>query len=293
MAKTGFFDASQGIYLPKDSLTWDDLNTSPYATWDNWTRWYQNLSSSTTVEFTSDIIDFGQSTTIVPIITLNTARDGDTTASTFFLDSKPSILIEASDVSDLSSGVSSITLTRDDFLFTSLGKKRYYRFTFNINSGINTAPQGFTGFDITLDSEPQTEVIEQFDTSTVDDGSTSNRIIPLRKNYNAITYVGITPRTTISDTEEEISTGLYVAANYVADSYVVGSEASSTEVSITTLPMARFVGATVGGFDIGDDKITISLVAPNTGDDVNATVDCFVSGLPNVGMNAEGNVQKI
>lgn len=293
MAKTGFFDASQGIYLPKDSLTWDDLNTSPYATWDNWTRWYQNLSSSTTVEFTSDIIDFGQSTTIVPIITLNTARDGDATASPFFLDSKPSILIEASDVSDLSSGVSSITLTRDDFLFTSLGKKRYYRFTFNINSGINTAPQGFTGFDITLDSEPQTEVIEQFDTSTVDDGSTSNRIIPLRKNYNAITYVGITPRTTISDTEEEISTGLYVAANYVADSYVVGSEASSTEVSITTLPMARFVGATVGGFNIGSDKITISLVAPNTGDDVNATVDCFVSGLPNVGMNAEGNVQKI
>ena len=59
MAKTGFFDASQGIYLPKDSLTWNDLNTSPYATWDNWTRWYQNLSASTTVEFTTDIIDFG------------------------------------------------------------------------------------------------------------------------------------------------------------------------------------------------------------------------------------------
>ena len=293
MAKTGFFDASQGIYLPKDSLTWNDLTNSPYATWDNWTRWYQNLSSSTTVEFTSDIIDFGQSTTIVPIITLNTARDGDTTASTSFLDDKPSILIEASDVSDLSSGVSSITLTREDFPFTSLGKKRYYRFTFNINSGLNTQPQGFTGFDITLDSDPQTEIIEQFDTSTVDDGSTATRIIPLRKNYNAITYVGITPRTTISDTEEEISVGLYVAANYVADSYVVGSEASSTETTITTLPMGRFVGATVGGFTSGSDKITISLVAPNTGDDVNATVDCFVSGLPNVGMNAEGNVQKI
>ena len=91
MAKTGFFDASQGIYLPKDSLTWNDLNTSPYATWDNWTRWYQNLSASTTVEFTTNIIDFGSSTTVVPLITITTARDGDPDADTFFLDSKPSI----------------------------------------------------------------------------------------------------------------------------------------------------------------------------------------------------------
>ena len=56
MAKTGFFDNSQKIYLPKDSLTWADLGNSPYATWDNWANWYQNLTTSTTVEFTRDIL---------------------------------------------------------------------------------------------------------------------------------------------------------------------------------------------------------------------------------------------
>ena len=291
MAKTGFFDASQGIYLPKDSLTWNDLNSSPYATWDNWTRWYQNLSSSTTVEFTTDIIDFGTSTTVVPLVNITTARDGDPDASVFFLDNKPSLTIEGSDVSDLSSGVSSITLDRDNFAYTNIGKFRYYRFTFNINSGINTAPQGFTGFDITLDTEAQTETIENFNTATVDDGSSTTRVIPLRKKYSSVQYVGITPTTTISDTEEVIATGLYVADDYVAANYVEGSSASSTETTITTLPIARFAGADTSS--IVSTSITISLVAPNTGDDVNATVDCLVHGLPLIGMNIEGNLTKI
>jgi len=293
MAKTGFFDASQGIYLPKDSLTWDDLSNSPYATWDNWTRWYQNLTADTEVEFTTDIIDFGTSTTVVPLITITTARDGNVDTSAFFQDDKPSITIEGSDVSDLSSGVSSTTIDRSTFAYSNIGKFRYYRFTFNINSGLNTAPQGFTGFDITLNTEAQTETIEAFDTSTVDDGSSTTREIPLRKKYSSIQYVGITPRTTISDTEEEVVAGggLYVAANYVADSYVSGSDASTSEVSITTVPLARFVSADTSS--IVDTSITISLVAPNTGTDVNATVDGFVSGLPLVGVNAEGNVAKI
>lgn len=290
MAKTGFFDASQGIYLPKDSLTWNDLNTSPYATWDNWTRWYQNLSSSTTVEFTTDIIDFGSSTTTVPLITITTARDGDPDADVFFLDDKPSITIEGSNVANMSSGVSSTTVDRDNFAYTNIGKFRYYRFTFNINSGINTAPQGFTGFDITQDTEAQTETVESFDTATVDTGGTT-RIIPLRKKYSSVQYVGITPTTTITDAEEEISTGLYMVDDYVASSYVSGSATSSTETTITTLPMARFAGANTSS--IVSTTITIQLIAPNTGDDVNATVDCLVHGLPLVGMNAEGNLTKI
>ena len=293
MARTGFFDASQGIYLPKDSLTWNDLNTSPYATWDNWTRWYQNLSASTTLEFTTDIIDFGSSTTVVPLITITTARDGDPDADIFFLDDKPSITIEGSNVANMSSGVSSDTVDRDNFAYTNIGKFRYYRFTFNINSGINTAPQGFTGFDITQDTEPQTETVEQFDTSTVDDGSSTTRIIPLRKKYSSVQYVGITPRATISDTEETVSAGggLYVASDFVATNYVEGSESTLNSTTITTLPIGRFVGANTSS--IAATSITIQLVAPNTGDDINSTVDCLVNGLPLVGMNAEGNLTKI
>lgn len=283
MARTGFFDSSQGIYLPKDSLTWDDLNTSPYATWDNWTNWYQNLSSSTTVEFTTDIIDFGAAATVLPLASVFTGRDGGT-GNVFLTDNSPTITIEGSNVSDLSSGVSSITLTRtDDPIYSSIGRFRYYRFTFTINSGINTAPQGFTGFNINLDTSGLEEVIEEFDTSTVDDGSSTTRVIPTRNTYSAITYAGITPTTTITDDEETVSGGLYVADGFVVSGYVDSD--ASTAVSITTLPLARFVSSTT-------NSITVSLVKPNTGDDTNATIDVLIKGLGGCAIDVEGNLVK-
>jgi len=290
MARTGFFDSSQGIYLPKDSLTWDDLNTSPYATWDNWTNWYQNLSASTTVEFTTDIIDFGSKATVLPLITISTLKDGTTDTQAFLADDKPSITIEGSDVANMSSGVSSITLTKDtDPFYSTIGAFRYYRFTFNINSGINTAPQGFTGFDITLDTEPQEEIVENFDTSTVDDGSSTTRVIPLRKIYSSVNYVGITPTATITDDEETTGGGTYVAADYVATDYVSSDEA--TAITITTLPMGRFVSANTNS--VVSTTITIQLLKPNTGDDVNSTVDVLVKGLPLSSIDVNGNVVRV
>jgi hypothetical protein len=290
MAKTGFFDAGQGIYLPKDSLTWDDLGSAPYSTWDNWTGWYQNLSTSTTVEFTTDIIDFGSEATVLPLITITTLRDGTTSTAAFLEDDKPSITIEGSNVANMSSGVSSITLTKDtDPYFSTIGKFRYYRFTFNINSGINTAPQGFTGFDITLDTEPQEEIVENFDTSTVDDGSSTTRVVPLRKIYSSVNYVGITPTLTITDDEETAGGGIYVADNYVNSDYV--SSDASTEITITTLPLGRFVSANTNS--VVSTTITIQLLKPNTGEDVNSTVDLLVKGLPLAAMDIAGNVVRV
>ena len=56
---TGFRDEGQQAYVPKDTFTWADLGSSPYGTWDSWTNWYQNLSSSTTLALTTDIFDAG------------------------------------------------------------------------------------------------------------------------------------------------------------------------------------------------------------------------------------------
>ena len=78
MAGTGFYDTSQNIYLPKDSLTWTDLGNSPYQTWDNYTSWYQNIASDTTVAFTSAIIDFGRNAKVIPTVTIVTGKDGNT-----------------------------------------------------------------------------------------------------------------------------------------------------------------------------------------------------------------------
>lgn len=284
MAKTGFFDKSQKIYLPKDTTTWADLTSG----WDGYTSWYSNLSASTTVEFTTDIIDFGSSKTVVPFITVATQLDGGTDAATFTTD-KPAITIEASDVSDLSSGVSSVTLTRTSSPdFSTLGAKRYYRVTVNINSGTNSAPQGIKGINVVLSADTVSEEIENLDTSTVDDGSSVDRTISTRRTYSGITYVGVTPTTTITDTTVSgtSSPGQYVQLDYVAEGYFSEGVATITTSNITTVPLIQFVSSTANTF-------TIRLFKPNTGDEVDCTVDALVKGLPQVSMDINGNlVQK-
>ena len=234
---TGFYDASQDLYLPKDTLTWTNLNTSPYATWDNWTNWYQNLSSSTTVAFTSETIDFGRSAKVFPLITLTVLRDGATdTAGTFGSEATPSISIEGSDNSDMSSATT-VTMTRASAnnTFTGLGAKRYYRVTVTIDSGTNTAPQGFRGVNIVLLTEAIEEVIADFNTATVDDGSSLTRTIPTANTYSDISFVGLTPKTEITDTVVTGTSGssavFYVADGYVVSGYFVGDTGSS---SVTT-----------------------------------------------------------
>ena len=149
MAKTGFYDSDQGIYLPKDSLTWADLTSG----WNAYTTWYQNLSSSTTVEFTTDIHDFGSSKSVVPLLDLTLGVDGDRDAAASLISGKPAVTIEGSDNATLSSGVTTVNIDKDTnydvtTVMASMGAKRYYRTTININSGINTRPQGIRGFSI-------------------------------------------------------------------------------------------------------------------------------------------------
>lgn len=154
MAKTGFFDADQQIYLPKDTLTWANLGSSPYGNWDSYTSWYKNLSSSTTVEFTTAIHDLGSpAKKVVPTITLFLGRDGDPDADVSLPVTKPTYTFEGSNVADLSSGVTTVTCdpnTNSDVttIFNAMPAIRYIRTTININSGLNTAPQGIRGFSI-------------------------------------------------------------------------------------------------------------------------------------------------
>lgn len=281
MARTGFFDRNQLIYLPKDSTTWADLTNG----WDTYTGWYQTLSGSTEIEFTTDIIDFGSSATVLPLATVFLARDGGAGLTSLDTD-YPTILIEGSENSDMSSS-SSITLTKDaDPIYTSIGQFRYYRFTFTVNSGTNTTPQGFTGFNINLDTSGQEEIIEDFDTSTVDDGSSVSRTISTRNTYSAITYVGITPHSTITDTViTGVSGGgsLYVSDGYVSTGYFVGDVGSVSTSTITTVPLSQFVSSTT-------NTITIRLFKPNTGTEIDATVDILVKGLGGCAIDAEGNL---
>lgn len=291
MARTGFYDASQDLYLPKDGLQWSDLGSAPYQTWDSYTTWYKELSSSTELEYTSDIIDVGSNKKIFPLILLTVLRDGATSTSGSFGADFPKIVIEGSVNSDMSSA-SSVTITRTSSPnYTSVGSKRYYRVTTTINSGTNTAPQGYRGISIQLLTEAIEEVIEAFNTATVDDGSTVNRTIPTAQTYSAISFVGITPTTEITDT---VVTGvssdgstlvLYVANGYVNTGYFVGDVGSSsvTSANVSIPPLVRLVST-------GTNSFTMQVYKPNTADDTNVTFDALVKGLPPVAMDENGNI---
>lgn len=291
MARTGFYDSTQDLYLPKDSTTWADLTPGNSLSWDEWTGWYQNLTSSTELEYNSDIIDFGYEKKVYPLILITALRDGATDTAASFGADFPKIKIEAGNASNLSDATS-ITLTRtSNPTYTGLGSKRYYRVTVTINSGLNTAPQGLRGIEIRLLTDALTETIEGFNTSTVDDGSTTARVIPTNNTYSDISFVGITPTSEITDTvvtgvsSDGSSLVLYVTTGYVNTGYFVGDVGSSTVTTsnVTIPPMVRKVSTSTNSF-------TIQVYKPNTAEDTNCTIDAFVSGLPPVAMDVNGNV---
>lgn len=280
MARTGFYDRTQDLYLPKDSTTWADLSGG----WNTYTGWYQALSGSTELEYTSNIIDLGYSHAVFPLITITALRDGVQTAPSYGEDF-PEILIEGSNNSDMTSA-SSITLTRTaNPDFTGLGAKRYYRVTVTINSGTNSAPQGFRAISISLLSDAIEETIEGYNTAT------SGKTVPTRLTYSSISYVGTTPVTTITDT---VVTGvssdgstviLYVAAGYVNTGYFVGDSGSSsaTTSTVTNVPLIQVVSKSTNSF-------VLEVYKPVSGDLTDVTLDAYVRGLPPVAMDVEGNV---
>ena len=81
MARTGFYDSTQDLYLPKDTTTWADVTPGNSLSWDEWTTYYQNLSASTELEYNSDIIDFGYQKKVYPVVLITARRDGGTTTA--------------------------------------------------------------------------------------------------------------------------------------------------------------------------------------------------------------------
>jgi len=291
MARTGFYDRTQDLYLPKDSTTWADLTPAASKSWDQWTSWYQTLSGSTTLEYTTDILDFGYAHKVYPVIIITTLRDGLLTATGYSPADKPVITIEAGNQSDLSDATS-ITMTRtSNPEFVGLGSKRYYRVTVNIDTGTNSTPKGFRSIDVSLLTDAIEETVENFNTASYDDGSTALRTIPTNFTYSDISFVGITVKSTITDT---VVTGVssdgstviyYVASGYVNTGYFVGDSGTSTATTstITTVPLVRLDSANTNSF-------TIQCYKPNTAAECDIIGDAYIRGLPNVAMNNEGNL---
>lgn len=253
-----FFDKTQRLNLPADSLTWDDLGNAPYQTWDNWTGWYQNLNdSSTTFSVQTPILDAQAQITGVPVIRLRVVRDGDVRTTGTFITGKPSYLIEAGNASDLSDAVST-TISKDTSPnYVTLGSKRYYRVTATINTGSNAAPNGVAEFVVTPYTEFTTENVN-IDTSTVDDGSSVTRTISLLRKYSDVIICNFTPVDTITDDQ-----------GYIANPNPV-------------MPIYKLESST-------RDSITISVKTPS-GVETDGTVDIEIKGLPEASVRDDGNV---
>ncbi len=285
---TGFRDEGQGAYVPKDTLTWTNLNTSPYATWDNWTSWYQNLTSSTTLALTTDIFDAGSATEIIPLISLSTGLDGDLGTPVTFDTSnedKPTYVIEGSNNSDMSSATS-ITMTRTSAPnYTSIGSFRYWRMTITIHSGTNAAPNAITGISFNSLNSFIEETVNGYNTTGGDDGSSRVRTIPLVQTYSSIKFVGITPSTLVSDTNVTgtSSLGNYVQLDYFAEGYTVQSGGAVSSTAITVPPICRLV-------ETDPTSVGIELYEPNSGDETDATVDLLVKGIPVVKILDDGSI---
>ena len=269
---TGFYDSDQRLTLPKDTLTWTNLDTSPYATWDNWTTWYQNLTSSSTLSLTTDIYDAGAAIEDVPNFTLNTRIDGYwrrgfwnlgyAGSPTVTYDSSnedmPTWLIKGSNSADMSSS-SQITMTRTSAPnYVSIGKFRYWQVTVTINAGTNIRPHGISGVRFDVSEQMMEEIVSGFDTSTVDDGTSTTRTIPLVNSYSSIKYVSVTPTTTITDN-----------SGYVG--------------SIVSVPSVKVV-------ETDTNSIGIQVYKPMSGDETDATVDVIVRGYPLVAITQYGNI---
>ena len=269
---TGFYDSDQRLTLPKDTLTWTDLNTSPYATWDNWTTWYQNLTSSSTLSLTTDIYDAGAAIEDVPNFTLNTRIDGywrrgfwnigllgsPTVTYDSSNEDMPTWLIKGSNSADMSSS-SQITMTRTSAPnYVSIGKFRYWQVTVTIDAGTNTKPHGIAGVKFDVVEQMMEEIVSGFDTSTVDDGTSATRTIPLVNSYSSIKYISVTPTTTITD-----------------NSGYVGSIVSAPSIKVV---------------ETDTNSIGIQVYKPMSGDETDATVDVIVRGYPLVAITVEGNI---
>tara|TARA_R100000655_G_scaffold31482_3_gene62963 strand:+ start:1641 stop:2522 length:882 start_codon:yes stop_codon:yes gene_type:complete len=285
---TGFRDEGQQAYVPKDTLTWANLGSSPYGTWDSWTNWYQNLSSSTTLALTTDIFDAGEAIEVIPIFTLSTGLDGDLGTPVTFDTSnedKPTYLIEGSNNSDMSSA-SSITMTRTSAPnYTTIGNFRYWRVTVTIHTGTNAAPNAITGLSFSRLQNFQEETVNGFNTTGGDDGSSRVRTVPLELTYSAIKFVGITPTTLVSDTNVTgtSSLGNYVQLDYYAEGYTVQSGGAVSSTAITVPPICRLV-------ETDPTSVGIELYEPNSGDETDATVDLFVKGYPVVKILDSGSI---
>jgi len=117
MAQTitsGILAADSVTIRPLGSITWNDLDSSPYSSWENWTSWSAEPSNIVV----SETVDTGTSAYYIPLANIET--QGDLTVSVDYSDT------------GLFSGEETTVSFPTDNVATDIEQGRYVRWNFTV-----------------------------------------------------------------------------------------------------------------------------------------------------------------
>lgn len=259
MAGNGYFDSTQGYYLPKSTEDWDYYDASSASVdWDNWTSW--DGTPSLPLTFTTEVLDYGSSELLNYLIDVDTNYTYDVTVR------YGNALDSAGDIDT----PSTVAVTPSQSLDAKKG--RYWQFVVSIagdSAGADIVPR-IENIQVSVSGETVQRTITDIDSSTLS-GTTGVRQVDSLQGIGTLSSIICQPH---------LPTGQpYVADSYVASDYFetasTGTETPYIFVNKTTTP------PTLNIYDIdtyGKRKV------------VDCTFDAVAVGLRALSSTADGSI---
>lgn len=264
----GYFDTEAGLYKPKSVETWADLTA-----WTDLSEWQGTASLPLT--YTTDVVDYGSKALLNYFVTANTNYPINITV--YYGDS-----VDSSGGSIDSAQTVSITPNQS----LDAIKARYFQFEVSIDYDdsagfeFNNGTPYIASIDYKVSRETKQLFITDLDTSTLPSGGNSYDINRFRE-LTGIT--GISGFTSIITQVQRLERK-YVEGATPTD-YYVGPEDSTFDLYV--------LESTQQGVIVYVDKEPTPprlYIETPTGDITDCVIDAFVTGLPGIESNANGNI---
>lgn len=270
----GYYDVEAGLYKPKSVETWGDLTAD--STGNDWTglaTWAG--TASLPLEYTTDIVDYGSKALLNYFVNVNsnypvdiTVYYGDTVDSAGgTIDSAQTVLVTPNQSLDAI-------------------KARYFQFKVSVGyddsagNELNDGAPYLAGINYKVSRETKQLFITDLDTSTLPQGGTG---------YGDDSFRELTGITGISGFTSIITQVQRVAGKYVEGAtdtdYYVGPQDSTYDLYVqeTTFTQANVY--------VDKEPTPPRLyIYTGTGEKTDVVIDAFVTGLPGIESDANGNI---
>ena len=264
----GYFDTEAGLYKPKSVETWADLTA-----WTDLSEWQGTASLPLT--YTTDVVDYGSKALLNYFVTANTNYPINITV--YYGDS-----VDSSGGSIDSAQTVSITPNQS----LDAIKARYFQFEVSIDYDdsagfeFNNGTPYIASIDYKVSRETKQLFLTDLDTATLPQGGTGYGDDSFRE-LTGIT--GISGFTSIITQVQRVS-GKYVEGTTDTD-YYVGPQDSTYDLYVqeTTFTQANVY--------VDKEPTPPRLyIYTGTGEKTDVVLDAFVTGLPGIESDANGNI---